>query len=48
MTAVTVMINLEPLIGHEHRLDEVARALRTHVQSYRAPVVGAVHVTCVD
>lgn len=41
-------MNLDPFIGHEHRLDETARALRTLTQSYRAPVVGAVHITCVD
>lgn len=42
------MNTLDSFIGHEHRMDEVTRALRAHVQSYRAPVVGAVHITCVD
>jgi hypothetical protein len=36
------------LVGRERRLDEVSRALRTWVQALRAPVVGAMHLTCSD
>ncbi len=36
------------LLGKERPCDEVARVLRTFVQSLRAPVVGAMRVSCSD
>ena len=42
------MNELTELLGKEHRLDEINQALRNHVRGLKAPVVGALHVTCAD
>jgi len=42
------MNELLELIGRERALDTVNQALYTFVQQLRAPVVGALHVTCAD
>ena len=42
------MSELIELLGKEHRLDEINQALRNHVRGLKAPVVGALHVTCAD
>ena len=42
------MDELKRLLGGEHALHEVDLSLRRYVGSLHAPVVGALHVTCVD
>ena len=42
------MNGLDQCIGREHRLDEVARAVRAYVQHLRPAVSGAMLVTCSD
>jgi len=42
------LISLAQFTGKEHRLDELARALRTHVDHLRANSHGALQVTCSD
>lgn len=42
------MDRLLQMIGREQDLDEVARALYAFAREGRAPVVGAVHLTCAD
>ena len=36
------------ILGEEHTCDNVSRLLRSYVQSLKAPVVGAMRVTCSD
>ncbi|MCK4342562.1 MAG: hypothetical protein KAY37_12660 [Phycisphaerae bacterium] len=40
--------DLNKLLGREHDLDDVNRALRDYVRALDAPVVGAMHITCAD
>ncbi|MBP89264.1 MAG: hypothetical protein CMJ64_21530 [Planctomycetaceae bacterium] len=42
------MQQLESLLGREHEIDSLNRALRDFAQSQRADGVGAMHVTCSD
>jgi hypothetical protein len=42
------MQHLYDMIGVEQPLTAVSRALKQHAGSYRAPLVGAMHVTCSD
>ena len=42
------MKRLQDLLGKEHNLDTVSRALRDYGRSVRAAAVGAHHVTCSD
>ena len=46
--SVTPMKRLQDLLGKEHNLDTVSRALRDYGRSVRAVAVGAHHVTCSD
>ncbi len=43
-----MLSRLSTMVGCEHRLDDVNRALREYARQVAAPVVGAVHVTCAD
>ena len=47
-TSIQVPKNLELLLGREHDLDTLSRALATYVSEVRPPEVGAYQISCSD
>ena len=48
MTTITVPEKLAKLVGREHDLDDVSRALRDCAEGYKAQTIGAYQLTCSD